>query len=147
MLSPVFLYTDGSCLGNPGPGGYAAILQCNGRERELVGSEARTTNNRMELMAVIVGLQALTRRCQVTVVTDSQYVATLLNGGRARANADLVQQVQQLAQQHEVMVQTVRGHSGHTLNERCDRLATAAAEQSRQHQGRTPAGGAHVPGR
>ena len=148
MLSHVFLYTDGSCLGNPGPGGYAAILQCNGRERELVGGESHTTNNRMELQAVIAGLQALTRRCQVTVVTDSQYIATLLNGGRARANADLVHLVQQLTQQHEVMVQTVRGHSGHTLNERCDPGATgAAAEQSRQHQGQILAGGAHVPGR
>ena len=143
MLAHVFLYTDGSCLGNPGPGGYAAILHCNGRERELVGGESHTTNNRMELQAVIAGLQALTRRCQVTVVTDSQYVATLLNGGRARANADLVQQVQQLSQLHDVTVQTVRGHSGHALNERCDRLATAVAAQKRQ----VLTGGAHVPGR
>src|SRR5688500_16480970 len=106
LMFPVFLYTDGSCLGDPGPGGYAAIPQGNGRQRELVGSEPHTTNNRMELMAVMAGLQVLTRRCQVTVVTDSQYVATILNGnGRAKANLDLVAQLRQLADQHDVAVQ------------------------------------------
>jgi ribonuclease HI len=132
-MFPVFLYTDGSCLGNPGPGGYAAILQGNGRQRELVGSDAHTTNNRMELMAVITGLQALTRRCRVTVVTDSHYVTTILNGnGRAKANLDLVAQLRQVADQHDVTVQHVNGHSGHGLNERCDQLATAAAKSQRE---------------
>jgi ribonuclease HI len=129
MTAHVFLYTDGACKGNPGPGGYAAILQCNGRARELTGGAAHTTNNRMELQAVIAGLRALKRRCQVTVVTDSQYVATILNNGRARANLDLVQQVCQLARQHDVAVQTVPGHSGHRLNERADALAQEAARQ------------------
>ena len=89
MLSDVFLYTDGSCLGNPGPGGYAAILQAGNHEKVLTGGEVHTTNNRMELKAVIVGLAALKRCCQVTVVTDSQYVATILNGGKAKANLAL----------------------------------------------------------
>ena len=89
-MNQVFLYTDGSCKGNPGPGGYAAILQSGAHEKALTGNEAHATNNRMELQAVIAGLAALKRRCQVTVVTDSQYVATILNGGKARANRDLV---------------------------------------------------------
>lgn len=129
MLSNVFLYTDGSCLGNPGPGGYAAILQAGNHEKVLTGGELHTTNNRMELKAVIVGLAALKHNCQVTVVTDSQYVATILNGGKAKANRDLVQQLRALAVQHSLMVQVVAGHSGHMFNERCDGLAQAAARQ------------------
>ncbi len=133
MSTPhVFLYSDGSCLGNPGPGGYASILQCNGRFKEITGSSDHTTNNRMELQAVIAGLQALNRRCQVTVVTDSQYVVTILNNGRAKANLDLVQQVRQLACQPDITVQRVRGHSGHQMNERCDQLAKAASRQRKQ---------------
>ena len=131
----VTLYTDGSCLGNPGPGGYAAVLSCNGRAKEITGGSDQTTNNRMELQAVIAGLQALKRRCQVTVVTDSQYVVTILNNGRAKANLDLVQQVRQLAGRHDITVQQVRGHSGHKMNERCDQLATAIARQRYQAQG------------
>ena len=123
----VFLYTDGSCKGNPGPGGYAAILQSGAHEKTLTGREAHATNNRMELQAVIAGLAALKRCCQVTVVTDSQYVATILNGGRARANRDLVQQMRALAAGHHLHVQLVAGHSGHAMNERCDALAQAAA--------------------
>lgn len=126
-LVQVSLFVDGSCLGNPGPGGWAAILQCGEHEKELVGGADQTTNNRMELTAVIEGLKALKRRCQVTVVTDSQYVATLLNNGRAKANLDLVQQLHQLAQQHAITVEQIRGHSGHALNERCDRLAQTQA--------------------
>lgn len=128
----VALYTDGSCLGNPGPGGYAAVLSCNGRFKEIIGNSDHTTNNRMELQAVIAGLQALNRRCQVTVVTDSQYVATTLKGGRAKANLDLVQQLRQLSRQHDITVQQVRGHNGHEMNERCDRLANAEARQRQQ---------------
>ena len=131
----VTLYTDGSCLGNPGPGGYAAVLHCNGRTKEITGSANHTTNNRMELQAVIAGLQALKRRCQVTVVTDSQYVATILTNGRAKANLDLVQELRQLARQHDITVQQVRGHSGHAMNERCDQLAAAVARQHCQTQG------------
>ncbi|MCI0395974.1 MAG: ribonuclease HI [Chloroflexi bacterium] len=142
MSVQVFLYSDGSCLGNPGPGGYAAILQSGQHERVITGGVSQTTNNRMELQAVIAGLQALTCRCQVMVVTDSQYVATILNGGQARANLDLVAKVRQLAGRHNVAVEHVNGHSGHALNERCDRLATAAAEQQRQ----ALAGGGYAPG-
>ncbi|MCA9901836.1 MAG: ribonuclease HI, partial [Anaerolineales bacterium] len=130
----VTLYTDGSCIGNPGPGGYAAVLNCDGRAKEITGGSDQTTNNRMELQAVIAGLQALKRRCQVTVVTDSQYVVTILNNGRAKANLDLVQQVRQLAGRHDITVQQVRGHSGHKMNERCDQLATAIARQRYQAQ-------------
>ncbi len=154
MSTPhVFLYSDGSCLGNPGPGGYVAILQCNGhfdkaclepaerlsaeRTKEITGSADHTTNNRMELQAVIAGLHALKRRCQVTLVTDSQYVVTILRGGKAKANLDLVQQVRQLACQHDITVQQVRGHSGHQMNERCDQLAKAAARQRKQTMARS----------
>jgi ribonuclease HI len=134
MSQKVLVYVDGSCLGNPGPGGWAAVLQYGEREKELVGGEDQTTNNRMELTAVIKGLQALKRRCQVVVVTDSQYVATLLNGGRAKANLDLVQQLDELQRQHEVVVEQIRGHSGHPLNERCDRLAQTQAMHRRTGQ-------------
>lgn len=125
----VFLYTDGSCIGNPGLGGYAAILKAGQHEKVLTGGESNTTNNRMELQAVIAGLAALKRYCQVTVVTDSQYVATILNGGKAKANRDLVQQLRALTARHSLMVQVVAGHSGHMFNERCDGLALAAARQ------------------
>ena len=139
----VTLYTDGSCIGNPGPGGYAAVLNCNGHFgrlsagyiKEITGGADQTTNNRMELQAVIAGLQALTRRCQVTVVTDSQYVVTILNNGRAKANLDLVQQVRQLACQHDITVQQVRGHSGHEMNELADQLAFTEANQRKQRAG------------
>ncbi len=108
------------------------VLSCNGRFKEITGSSDRTTNNRMELQAVIAGLQALTSRCQVTVVTHSQYVVTILNNGRAKANRDLVQQVRQLVCQHDITVQQVRGHNGHQMNERCDRLANVEARQRQQ---------------
>ena len=134
MSQKVLIYVDGSCRGNPGPGGWAAVLQCGEREKELVGGEDQTTNNRMELTAVIEGLKALKRRCRVVVVTDSQYVATLLNGGKAKANLDLVQQLDELRRQHEVEVEQIRGHSGHPLNERCDRLAQTQATHRRTGQ-------------
>jgi len=93
----------------------------------LVDGADATTNNRMELTAVLTGLQALKRPCAVTVVTDSQYVAAILGDGQAKANRDLVQQVRAAAARHEITVQRVAGHSGHALNERCDRLAHAEA--------------------
>lgn len=139
MSNQVLLYTDGSCLGNPGPGGWSAILQCGEHEKELVGGADHTTNNRMELTAVLEGLKALTRRCQVTVVTDSQYVTTILNGGKAKANQDLVQQVRVQARRHEITVQQVRGHSGHAsagsaqaMNELADQLAFTEANHRKQ---------------
>ncbi|HRQ42623.1 MAG TPA: ribonuclease HI [Chloroflexota bacterium] len=133
-LARVSIFVDGSCLGNPGPGGWAAILQCGQHEKEVVGGADHTTNNRMELTAVLEGLKALKRRCQVTVVTDSQYVVTILIGGKAKANLDLVQQLYQLVQQHDVTVEQIRGHSGHPLNERCDRLAQTQAMHQRTGQ-------------
>lgn len=129
-MNDVFLYTDGACKGNPGPGGYAAILQCGSHEKRLTGQAAHTTNNRMELQAVIAGLSALKCRCRVTVVTDSRYVALILTGGKAKANLDLVQQVREVAAGHDLTVTVVAGHSGHTMNERCDALARAAAQQA-----------------
>jgi ribonuclease HI len=131
-MSQVFLYTDGSCKGNPGPGGYAAILQARLHERVLTGGAAHTTNNRMELTAVITGLQALKRRCEVTVITDSQYVVTILTGGGVNANHDLVEQVYRLLTKHTITAQQVRGHQGHPFNERADRLAQAAAYRYQQ---------------
>ena len=127
MATEVSLFVDGSCRGNPGPGGCCAILQAGGREKVLVGGDDQTTSNRMELTAVLIGLQALKRPCAVTVVTDSQYVAAILGGGQAKANRDLVQQVRATAVRHAITVQWVAGHSGHALNERCDRLAYAEA--------------------
>ncbi|MBK8935381.1 MAG: DUF4326 domain-containing protein [Chloroflexi bacterium] len=126
MTTEVSLFVDGSCRGNPGQAG-CAILQAGGREKALVDGADATTNNRMELTAVLTGLQALKRPCAVTVVTDSQYVAAILGGGQAKANRDLVQQVRAAAARHTITVQWVAGHSGHALNERCDRLARAEA--------------------
>lgn len=129
MAQLVCLYTDGACSGNPGPGGWAAILQCGAHEKELVGGDGRTTNNRMELTAVLEGLKALKHPCQVKIVTDSQYVAIILNGGKAKANLDLVEKVRHLAGQHQVMVEQIPGHCGHLFNERCDRLASQEAQR------------------
>jgi ribonuclease HI len=144
MSAQVFLYVDGACKGNPGPGGYAAVLVCRGRENEIVGGQSRTTNNRMELAAVIAGLQALKRSCRVVVVTDSRYVALILTGGQAKTNLDLVREARRLAGQHVVTVEQVRGHSGHALNERCDRLAQAEALRQKSS---LPLEASHVPGR
>ena len=130
----VQLYTDGSCLGNPGAGGYASILQFGKHEKVLTGGAAHSTNNRMELQAVIAGLEALNQPCQVKIVTDSRYVAAILSSGNAKANLDLVQQVRSLAAWHTVAVEVVAGHSGHPLNERCDGLAQLAARRQ-QRQG------------
>jgi ribonuclease HI len=131
-LAQVSMFVDGSCLGNPGPGGWAAILQCGQHEKEVVGGADHTTNNRMELTAVLEGLKALTRRCQVTVVTDSQYVTTILNGGKAKANQDLGYEVRVPARHHQVTVQQVRGHSGHEMNELADQLAFTEANHRKQ---------------
>jgi len=144
-MKKVTLFTDGACSGNPGPGGWGAILSYEGRERELSGGEAATTNNRMELMAVIAGLEALKEPCEVTVVTDSQYVYNGMTKGwalgwRARGwhkadrspalNPDLWERLLELAERHELRFEWVRGHNGHPENERCDRLAVAGAARA-----------------
>jgi ribonuclease HI len=138
-MSSVDIYTDGACKGNPGPGGWGALLRYQGRERELFGGEDNTTNNRMELLAVIKALQVLKRRCEVKIYTDSQYVqkgmSEWLPGWKARGwrtadkkpvkNADLWQMLDALSQQHLVTWHWVRGHDGHIFNERADALANA----------------------
>jgi ribonuclease HI len=140
-LETVEVFTDGACLGNPGPGGWAALLRKGNREREISGGEIQTTNNRMELMAAIAGIEALKRACDVTVTTDSEYVRRGVeewlarwqaNGWRTSEkkpvkNRDLWERLSAALVSHRVRWRWVRGHSGHTENERVDRLAREAA--------------------
>ena len=142
MSEVVEIYTDGSCLGNQGPGGWAAILRYRDREKELFGRESETTNNRMELMAAIKALEALTRRCNVRLLTDSQYVkkgvTEWLPSWKARnwktaaktpvKNVDLWKRLDTAAARHEIAWEWVRGHSGHDENERVDALARRAID-------------------
>lgn len=147
----VRLFTDGACKGNPGPGGWGCILRhpSTGKEMELSGGHPATTNNRMELQAVIEGLRQLTRRSRVEVITDSKYVADgcttwvagwKRNGWKRREgktlkpvkNVELWQQLDALVAQHDVHFTVVKGHSGHPENERCDELAVDAAENARR---------------
>lgn len=137
----VVLYSDGACLGNPGPGGYAAILTFGDHRRELSAGFRLTTNNRMELMGAIKGLEALKRPCAVTLVSDSEYLVNSLRKGwavrwraqgwkrkgKAVPNADLWARLLTLADVHSIAVEWVQGHAGHVENERCDLLATTAA--------------------
>jgi ribonuclease HI len=144
----VQLFTDGACSGNPGPGGWAYVLRhpVSGTEKEASGGAARTTNNQMELMAVISGLEALTRPSEVEVITDSVYVAKgceewlpnwKRNGWKRREkkswkpvkNVELWQRLDALLAKHRVRFTVVKGHSGHPENERCDELAVAAAAE------------------
>jgi ribonuclease HI len=137
----VTVFTDGACSGNPGPGGYAAILQYGEHRRELSGGFRRTTNNRMELTAAIRALEALKQPCAVTLMSDSAYVVNGITknwarGWRAKGwrrpgkvvpNWDLWRQLLDLCDQHRVELRWVEGHAGHSENEACDRLAVAAA--------------------
>ena len=140
----VIIYTDGACRGNPGPGGYGVVLLSGAHRRELSGGFRRTTNNRMEIMACIKGLEALTRKCRVILRTDSQYVAQAITQGWARGwkargwritgnkrakNSDLWETLLALHGQHEVAVEWVRGHDGNQENERTDQLAVEAANR------------------
>lgn len=141
-LDQVTIYTDGACLGNPGPGGFAAVLLCGTARREVSGGYRRTTNNRMELMAAIAALKALKRRCAVKLYSDAKYVVDgVMNGAMRRwrglgwrrgreavPNADLWEELLSLCEGHEVTFHWVRGHIGVTENERCDVLAVAAAQ-------------------
>ena len=139
-MKTVTLYTDGACSGNPGPGGWGTILRCNGREKELCGGEPNTTNNRMELTAVIEGLAALKEPCRVRVTSDSRYVVDGIQKGWAVSwkrngwrkadkkpalNADLWEQLLPLLERHQVEFVWVKGHQGHPENERCDQLAVS----------------------
>ena len=138
-LSEVEVFTDGACRGNPGPGGWAAILQYRGRERDLGGFEPETTNNRMEMTAAIAGLEALKRPCRVRLYSDSQYlrdgITKWINGWKRRGwltaskqpvkNVDLWQRLDAAAAPHHITWIWVRGHSGHPENERADALARA----------------------
>ena len=141
----VEIHTDGACLGNPGPGGWAALLRYRGKERELVGGEALTTNNRMELMAAIRGLEALTEPCTVMLQTDSQYVRKGITewlpnwlrrnwrtaGGDPVKNQDLWQRLHAAAQRHEIEWRWVKGHNGDPDNERVDLLSRDEAVRQR----------------
>ena len=142
-LTEVEIFTDGACKGNPGPGGWGVIIRAGGREKELSGGEQLTTNNRMELLAAIRGLESLTRPCRVKLYTDSIYVRDgitrwihgwLKNGWRTAdrkpvKNAELWQELLDAAEPHRVEWHWVKGHSGHVENDRADALACAAAGQ------------------
>ncbi len=143
-LSEVQLYTDGACSGNPGPGGWGAILHCGGFEKILSGGEAETTNNRMELMAVICGLEALNRRCSVTIYSDSKYFVDAVEKGWAKSwqknswkksdkslakNPDLWERLLSLLDMHEIKLVWLKGHAGHPENERCDAMAVAESQK------------------
>lgn len=142
MSKQVEVYTDGSCLGNPGPGGYGVLLKYQGHKKELSQGYRLTTNNRMELLACIIGLNALTRPCEVILTTDSQYVrqgiTKWIHGWKRKGwltankqpvkNVDLWQQLDAASHIHKIDWRWVKGHSGHPENERCDDLARDAAE-------------------
>jgi len=140
LLKYVEIFTDGACSGNPGPGGWGAILRYGGREKEFCGGEENTTNNRMELTAVIEALKALKEPCRVLLTTDSKYVSDALSLGWAEKwqqngwrkpdkkpalNADLWEELLKLIKIHDVQLNWVKGHAGHPENERCDALAVS----------------------
>ena len=143
-MKSVQLYTDGACSGNPGAGGYGAILIYKGIEKELSGGERETTNNRMEIYAVIVGLRCLREPCEVTVYSDSAYTVNAFNEGwifgwmkngwkkadnKPVLNAELWQELYSLTQKHEVRFVKVKGHADNVYNNRCDALARAAIKK------------------
>jgi len=140
----VEIYTDGACSGNPGPGGWGAVLRYNRTEKEISGGAANTTNNRMELSGVIEAFRLLKEPCEVLLCSDSKYVCDAISKGWAKGwqknnwrksdkkpalNADLWEALLALLDQHRVTVQWIKGHAGHPENERCDRLAVAAIEK------------------
>jgi len=143
MSKVVEIYTDGACSGNPGPGGWGAVMRWNGHEKELSGGEAETTNNRMEMMAVIRALEAIKGSPKIEIYTDSKYVmqgiTEWLDGWKARGwktagkkpvkNVDLWQRMDELVSRHDVTFHWVKGHDGHPENERADSLAVAGIPQ------------------
>ena len=145
-MKHVDIYTDGACRGNPGPGGYGAILVYGTKEKELSGGEALTTNNRMELMAAIVAMEALKEPCDITLTSDSKYLTDAINKGwltswkkrgwvkadkKPVLNVELWERIDALLSYHTVRFVWVHGHQGHEYNERCDGLATAYADRFR----------------
>ncbi len=143
-MKKVEIYSDGACSGNPGPGGFGTILVYQGREREISGAEKETTNNRMELMGALAGLEALKEPCQVTLISDSRYLCESIsqkwvfqweqNGWRKKdkkpaLNVDLWERILEQLRRHQVEIQWVKGHAGHPYNERCDKLAVAAYKE------------------
>ncbi|HGY3148987.1 TPA: ribonuclease HI [Morganella morganii] len=147
MSDKVEIFTDGSCLGNPGPGGYGALLRYKGHEKALSEGFFLTTNNRMELLAAIVALETLKRPCDIVLTTDSQYVrqgiTQWIHNWKRRGwrkadkspvvNVDLWQRLDAAITRHQIDWQWVKGHAGHPENERCDELARAAAESPSQN--------------
>ena len=146
-MKQVQIFTDGACQGNPGPGGWGAILRYNGHEKEISGGEANTTNNRMEITGVIEALKLLKEPCNVILCSDSQYVCNAIEKGWAKKwkangwmrnkrepalNADLWETLLSLLEKHTVKTVWIKGHAGHEENERCDRLAVAAAQKAKQ---------------
>lgn len=143
-MKKVEIFTDGACKGNPGPGGWGAILRYGKAEKEISGGEKNTTNNRMEISAVLEALRCLKEPCEVTLYSDSQYVCNAINKGWAKKwrannwmrnktdpalNSDLWEELLDLCEKHKMTIVWVKGHAGHPENERCDRLAVAAAEK------------------
>jgi ribonuclease HI len=142
-VKKVLIFTDGACHGNPGPGGWAAVLRYQGREKEIYGCAPETTNNRMELSAAIEGLRLLKEPCEVELTTDSEYLKNGItswikswkrNGWRTSAkkpvlNQDLWEALDELTAQHTIRWLWTKGHAGHTENDRCDELATRAARE------------------
>ena len=143
-MKKVDIYTDGACKGNPGPGGYGAILVYAGREKEFSGGEPMTTNNRMELLGAITALAALKEPCEVTLTSDSKYLVDAVtkkwvygwrvkgckkSDGKPALNIDLWERLLEQLERHKVTFVWIKGHDGHAYNERCDRLAVKEAEK------------------
>ena len=143
-MKQIEIYTDGACSGNPGPGGWGAVLRYNGREKEISGGEAQTTNNRMELTAVIAALECLKEPCTVELYSDSKYVIDALSKGWAMSwrkkgwiksdkkpalNVDLWERLLKLTEAHEMRYHWVKGHADNEYNNRCDALAVAEREK------------------
>ena len=142
-MKSVIVYTDGACSGNPGPGGWGAILRYGDRKKEMSGGAAETTNNRMELTGVIEALSALKEPCHVSLYTDSQYIANAINEGWLKSwiahnwkrktgpvkNADLWKRIVELFERHQVEIHWVKGHAENEYNNRCDQLAVAESRK------------------
>ena len=138
-MKNVIIYTDGSCLGNPGPGGWAAILTCDGHEKMISGGLPKTTNNHMEVLGVLEALKALKFKCNVEIISDSKYVTDAFNQGwvynwekqnnfKGRPNAELWSELVPLTRVHNVKFTWIKGHAGHPYNERCDKEAVRIAK-------------------